>query len=291
MPKRTDEHVVADIALNRVMTVFSDCGWACEVVHQDYGEDLLVQTNYQGVVDPFKIWIQVKGTRDLRRFHTTKYGYSLRVSLEHALKWARSQDLVVVVLWDVTANRGLWSIPQEDFDEWSWRNLRAKTIRLRFDEDSAFDIECAQRIAWKARIAHYDGLFLSAGSRDLHYARYGDDVSRRKSKHYSWVPLIAFDFLRLLLIIGNDQVDDTFMRSLRNETDAIRKKDTTLSNDDIRKMAITLAVLGRIHHLSHGCGVPIMFLESCCEVLEKFLDALAEPTSSITIGIVSNSSE
>jgi hypothetical protein len=161
MPKRTDQQVVSDMALSRVRNVFSDCGWASEVVHNDYGEDLLVQTSYYGLMDSFKIWVQVKGTNDLEQFQTKKYGYSIRVSLEHAFKWARSQDLVAVILWDVNTNRSLWGIPKDDLDEWSWRNFDSKSVRLRFRQGAPFDIAAAQKLCCEARIAHYNNRFLA----------------------------------------------------------------------------------------------------------------------------------
>jgi len=62
------------------MALVALCGFAAEVVHNDYGEDLFVQTKLSDVVDPHRMWIQVKGTEDISRFTTKKHGMQLKIS-------------------------------------------------------------------------------------------------------------------------------------------------------------------------------------------------------------------
>lgn len=96
MPRRPDSHIVADIALNRVMSTCADCGWAVEVVHKDYGDDLLVQPNYYGLQDQNRIWIQVKGTRNIGRMRGKASGYSISIPIDHAFN---GHGVLICQLW------------------------------------------------------------------------------------------------------------------------------------------------------------------------------------------------
>lgn len=282
MPYRPDSHVVADIALNRVVSIFSECGWACETIRKDYGEDLLVQTNYYGVMDHNKIWVQVKGTRNIDQMRTRKFGYSMDVSIEHALKWARSMDLAIVVLWDVERNFGLWSIPKDSLDEWDWRNQGSRKIKLFFSENSLFNVEQAQKIAWLARIDHYATLVSKARERDIAYLTSDDNDIEYRSGHKSWIPLIAYDFLKLLFIIGNESIDRKFIQSLRNAQVKIMNEDASTSKEDAKYMATIFAVLARAQSLSRGCPLPSSLLEACTEVAFAFVQAARNKKSGIT---------
>lgn len=283
MPRRPDSHVVADIALNRVMSICADCGWAVEVVHKDYGDDLLVQPHYYSLIDDNRIWIQVKGTRNIDRMRRKDFGYSIGVPVDQAFKWARSADLSVVVLWDVDKDFGLCCIPKNDMDEWNWRNLRSKTLRLNFNENSIFNKEQLQKIGWIARIDQYATLVTRARERDVTYLRWEDETEVAKSGHKSWVPLIAFDFLKLLFILGSESVDKAFVKSLRNAQAHILKKVTLEPGQDAEYMATIMAILGRVHHLSNGCGVHNVLLEACTDVAHAFVRATRDKKSRIVL--------
>jgi Domain of unknown function (DUF4365) len=230
MPRRPDSHVVADLALNRVANICSECGWACETVHKDYGDDLLVQTNHFGLVDYNKIWIQVKGTRDISKMLSQKSGYSISVSLDHAFKWARSMDLVVVVLWDVEKDFGLWTLPKDGLDEWNWRNQKSQKIKLLFNKNSLFDAKQAKMIAWLARIDHYAALVSKARDRDVAYL--SDDSIKSQGQHKSWTSLIAYDFLKLLFVLGNESVDSAFVESIKKMEGKLMDREVSSSQDD-----------------------------------------------------------
>lgn len=283
MLQRPDSHVVADIALNRVMSICADCGWACEVVHKDYGDDLLVQTSYYGILDHNRIWIQVKGTRHIDSFRTKTYGYSIKVKLDHVLKWARSGDLVLVVLWDVEKDFGLWSIPKDNLKEWDYRLRDANTLRLEFQETSLFDKEQANKIGWIARMDHYTGLIGKALERDVSHLLCEEDGTRGVVAHKRWSPFIALNFLKLLFILGSDTVDTSFMKSYRRVRSTIRSKDSSISRHDLKEMALVLALLWRIDYLTGGCAVSASLLEACTEVARAFIDAVSDKSSGITL--------
>jgi hypothetical protein len=82
--------VIADIAINHVEAVLLSKGWAVERIERDYGEDLLVQSTHAGIVDPFKILIQVKGSRAAPR-------RTIAFDMFHLWRWRNNSELVVLV--------------------------------------------------------------------------------------------------------------------------------------------------------------------------------------------------
>lgn len=265
MPRRPDSHVVADIALNRVKTICGDNGWACDVVHSDYGDDLLVQTSHEDLVDHFKIWIQVKGTRDINRLRKKSGGYSIQVSLEHALKWARSKDLVVVVLWDVERDLGYWTVPKACVDEWNLYTADSRTSSLHFSETAVFDAAQAGFICWLARIDHYATLVNNAivVDQERQIARSLD--VEFDSSHSSRVPLLGFDFLRVVGVTAQ-VLDETYLTYHRNAVANIRREEPDKSDEEINRMAATLALLGRVDDVAPGCGLPSPLMNVCVDV-------------------------
>ena len=253
------------------MKICNDCGWACEVVHKDYGDDLLVQTHYRGHVDHSKIWIQVKGTTSISRFQSKRYGYSIRVSLDHALKWARSADLVVVVLWEVGRDYGLWVLPKDCIDEWTWRFLDTGCGRLIFDDKSAFNKAQLNKIAWMARIFHYERLFYDATAGDVHHFRFETDEVLGKREHKSKTPLIAFDFLRLISVLNDSGLSLDFHADFKKAKAKIKKKMPDASVQQVAGMGVIAAILMRLYIVSGGCGMPTLLLDACSDLTERFL--------------------
>lgn len=312
MPKRPDSHVVEDLALNMVTNVCSQCGWASEVVHKDYGDDVLVQPSLNAEIDHNRIWIQIKGTRSINRFHSAKYGYSMRVSFDHALKWVRSADLTVVVLWDVERNFGLWSIPRYNVDTWDWLSLKSRKARLIFDKEARFCSEQLIKIGWRARIEHYFGL-ISRTVLDEKNADTGEGALLK-----SVVPLIVLDFLSLIGVVSGKilnkeytRIYDTELRDVernmhyrellsgdlirayetilfklkRDELDKYKKKLRDPSGELAEKyylpyLAAVLAVEEALRKVSGGCTAPIEMIRICGEVVFDLLHGF-DPTDHV----------
>jgi hypothetical protein len=269
MPKRTSNHIVADIAVAKVQDVLTSCGWTCEVVQKDYGEDLMVQTHYHGRVDPNKIWIQVKGTRDLQK-RSKSSSISITIPIDHVLKWLRSSETVIVVLWDIKRNAGLWTMPKNSLKEWDIIQSEHSSAKLVFDSSAAFDKDAAIKLAWMARLDHYNTLIAKALNDDLLFYR---DSSKKKEEikaYKSRVPLLAFDFLRLIGVITNEGIDIGFRRILQNAQKRLGREFPKKSDQDLRNMAGFLAVLISIQRVS-SCGVPESVHEACWNVVSTLM--------------------
>jgi hypothetical protein len=144
-------------------------GHAVDEVKEDYGEDLLVQTCLDDLMDPSRIWVQVKGTEK----DCVKKGQrlpSVQIKAEQVLRWSRSADLVVVVLWDVGNNCGWFAMPQGAFDYFELRENPGRKLTMRFSRDDPFDSLAVEKLAWAARIEH--------ANRSLRAARADWDDSR-----------------------------------------------------------------------------------------------------------------
>ena len=139
-----------------VAAVIADAGHAAERVVNDYGEDLLVQTSYAGRMDASRLWFQVKGTASVDRYRLKRGGFSISVDLDHELRWSRSADLVVIVLWDVAENVGWYALPeagQIDPRETLTLGQRTRSIRLEAETHSRQPLSIV--LAWGRGSTHY----------------------------------------------------------------------------------------------------------------------------------------
>lgn len=167
MPQRTREHVIADRATRAVEKLIADAGFAGEPVKSDYGEDILVQTSHGSVMDASRLWIQVKGSENLERFRRRTGDLSCPIPTPHLLRWVRSADPVVVVLWDVERGRGYFAhVPDimRVLDETPAPT--PKTQIVTFPQTQVFDIASVGRLAWDSRMQRSQGLLLEATARE-----------------------------------------------------------------------------------------------------------------------------
>lgn len=143
MPNRPTSHVVSDLAINQVEALFLSQGWAVERIQRDYGEDLLVQTAHIRLVDPFKILVQVKGSKAAPR-------KSFTIDSAHLWRWKNNSELVLLVLWNVVQGKGLYAIPER-----VQINPKTGEGRIDFSKASELTSETCALIEWQARIRHW----------------------------------------------------------------------------------------------------------------------------------------
>jgi hypothetical protein len=191
MPARPKSHVIRDQAVAAVIGVVARAGYAAEVVSQDYGEDLLVQTSHAGRMDASRLWLQVKGTAAVERHLTASGDLRMSITFDHALRWSRSADLVAVVLWDVKSSKGWFALPLDQVDPIEGFVSEQRTIRLWFEQTDQFSPEAVRQLAWDSRIQHFRQLMLSARNIDFEREERGEEKSKL-------VSILALDFLILL---------------------------------------------------------------------------------------------
>lgn len=202
MTSRPPEHVTGDSGELAVASIFTAAGSAVDFIHRDYGDDLLVQTTLDGKVDASRLWVQVKSRKTTERLLARTGERRLRVSTEHALKWLRSADLAVVILWDTSRDAGWWCAPTEQLHEFVLRLNKPKTVALRFAEDRAFDTDAARLLSWHGR-RHGIARALHAIDPDESVDFHFDDVGTMTVRPTYSVALIrALEDLRIITSDG-----------------------------------------------------------------------------------------
>jgi hypothetical protein len=277
MPLRPEKHVTGDIALNQVIDVCIRSGWACEVVHKDYGDDLLVQTSINENVDPFKIWIQVKGTKNIDRYRRKNGGYKYPLPYDHAFKLIRSKDLTIVVLWDVTRSIGYWNNPRVSIDQWEMYLGPDEIVKLRFSDDLVFDTDQAQLIGWRARIEHYAILVSHASISDFWVTELSDEASSNRNKFREQTILLAHDFLRIIGVLDDKYLDQTFLEYYENAMRNIENKGEFPDFEERRRLAAGLAMMGKLNDIAPGAGMPAMMIELMTQISAGFIVGLDDP--------------
>lgn len=207
--QRPKEHVTGLQALKAVSKVIRRAGYEPEEVANDYGEDLLVQTSRKDRLDASRLWFQVKGTGKIK--HHRKNGrLRFQVRFDHAMRWIRSPDLVVIVLWDTVERVGWYAIPSEQLDVFEVTNSGTKNVTLRFAEDDGFTEEAVDHLVWRSCLEHHRLLVLSAQNDER-------DLERAEGVKSQERTLTALDFTDILKITERDRDPDGLRYRVRRE--------------------------------------------------------------------------
>jgi len=209
VPERPKEHKIGERARSAVTDVLANAGHAIDEVSKDYGDDLLVQTDHKGHMDASRLWVQVKGTEDVTRYSTSKKSpkdrFSLQVSFDTAIRWIRTIDLAIVVLWDVERKTGWYAVPRRQIDVWKGTMSGQKHVTLHFGKtldteprppkQGEFTSGAAARLAWESRFEHFHMLMLDA----RHIAEWQESKpSAMEGQENRKLALVMDEFLRLL---------------------------------------------------------------------------------------------
>lgn len=256
MPKRTQSHVTADIAVARVVSIFTDLGWACQTVEHDYGEDVFVQSAVNESVDPFRLWVQVKGTQDVEALKNKEGRFVWRVSHDHVLRWIRSLETIIVVLWDIKSDRGYWVEPREEFTEWECYLPDRKQASLFFSESKTFDRSTANKLIWEARIAHYSLLISNAKTTEARILKAREKDPGAYPDFRSSVHTLTLDLLRILDFFGEDGVKSDIRKKIEGSAQRLVKDDPALSIQKARLSSLLLAILVYADRKCSGLGLP-----------------------------------
>jgi Domain of unknown function (DUF4365) len=266
VPKRTREHVVADRAIAAVVSVIAKAGHAAEAVTNDYGEDLLVQTSHKDRMDSSRLWFQVKGTENISRHRLKSGEMSFSVSFDHAARWARSADLVVVVLWDVERGEGWYALPRRQIDAWQDMTSGSHTATLRFSEDAVLSTEAVNLLAWESRIDHYRMLIL--------HARAIEEETQDQSRSLLRI-VIALDFMEMLEVVEREGEDGVRFR-VREEVisrflGACFQLRGECEPDEVVDLAAVWTILSQAYEVSAELGLPGLLAEDMADALVGLL--------------------
>jgi hypothetical protein len=271
MPERPIQHVTADQAVAAVRKIWAEQGAAVEEIRRDYGEDLLVQTRLHGRMNGVRIWLQTKGTnRDLRDSRRKLPSVSVRTDL--AIKWMRSTDLVVVVLWDVNNSVGWFALPQSQLSYIKLLDSKRKRTNIAFDRRAAFDVSAAHTLAWSARIELSRRQLESA----LTNLPTPEEWDNSKGIPYGAeeAGAILFEIMRDVEIIDSEgRLHPTFRQTLMEYARELPAGQLD-PHEEFSRLAVQ-SILTAFHDNAAGCLVPeILLVEIADQVVDRFLESL-----------------
>lgn len=222
MPHRPVQHQISDRAVSKVREVWTSTGAAVEEIRQDYGEDLLVQTCLDGKMDSTRIWVQVKGVAKAPKMRANGKT-QVRVRADLALRWSRTADILVLVLWDIANDVGWYAIPTRTELHGELAGLGHAMIALPIDSADRFNSESAQVIAWEARMEHLAGFVRNfRGMQEEDY----DDNDPDKGL---WATVAITEAI-VEMMVNLNMVDLTLHRDLRAATINPDFKNSVLDN-------------------------------------------------------------
>jgi len=262
--RRPTEHVIGDREVAAVMSICYECGWTCDVIRSDYGEDLVAQTSLGSALDPFRILIQVKSTQRIR----SAAPVTCRVSHRHALRWCRSREPVVAVLWELAGKRGWYSLPGEEFDQQALWLSDARSVRIVFDRAKEISRASFDVLAWHLRLSYYKDRVLKAQHHQMEYWRAGNDGDRAPEAYRTALPTAVFELLRLVGIVTSEGLSAEAHRLFRKARRLIESKELSLPHDQrsspdaIDGMAATLCLIGSIQRAGAE-SVPTLLADVC----------------------------
>jgi hypothetical protein len=119
-PKRTRAHYIADLSINYVERFILLCGHTAEATRHDYGCDLVMSTYDYGQARSFaageiengQVYLQVKAT-DRVTVSADGERISTVVRTGHLKSWIEEPMPVILVLYDVAAEKAYWLYLQQ----------------------------------------------------------------------------------------------------------------------------------------------------------------------------------
>jgi hypothetical protein len=272
MPYRPIQHQIAAQAVASVSEVWARAGAAVEEVRQDYGEDLLVQTCLNGKMDAARLWVQVKGVQAAPEMKRRDGKAAIRVRADLALRWARTADVLLLILWDVQNDIGWYSIP--DFSQLHSKLASKDREHISFEITSAdiFDLRAAELISWHARLEHLSGFIRN-------WRRWQEEVEVIEKHHSTWVDEAVNEAiidmmadLNMLDIVGKERT--VFVNAAFQDLLCAGIKASEISNDpdssevnDFLGQIIIQALLKQIQYATGGLPSTTALLEEMTRVV------------------------
>lgn len=140
--------------------------WSLQSSAEDLGEDLLVQIYAEGRSTGLSFYVQLKSTTDMDALVSKKNGKFIeyRVATKDLLHWENSLPPVVLTIWDVQKNRGLWQdIPSAlkalDGADPKWRTRQTAAVQI----PRTHRTDAKGRDTLRVAVAHLAMPMLSAG--------------------------------------------------------------------------------------------------------------------------------
>lgn len=274
-----ESHQTDKKAINQVSSIFIENNHSIDIIASDYGEDLLVQPSFDETVEHFKVFIQVKGTANIEGYRQKKSKEIVRsIDFAHMLKWLRSKELCVLVLWDTVKKEGLFYLPKAELNEWDFYTQRNANIRVAFNEANILTEKTVPQLIWRARYEHYAILISHAKARQFYYVSEEDKIHAN-----SMFLSVCIDFFLQVKILIKEtlpeesqvkekdvqragyylKICDEFERKVFNACNNLQADLPDEDRETITEMAVGLSLVITLEERTGTFGVPSELLEPC----------------------------
>ncbi|ODZ32689.1 hypothetical protein BBN02_20485 [Vibrio parahaemolyticus] len=267
---RNESSIIGDIAENDIKALCARLGWAVEKVQNDYGEDLLIQTKEYERMDPFKIWIQVKGTTDFETKRTKNGNISQSVAKGNMWKWLRSRELCVLIVWDINETKGVYSIIKDDVDPFDIYKTDCDSMTVSIDGNAHVSLDALNKICWQARLEYYESV--------IAMSRVECEVSggqQESSSPLSRKFLLVSEYLHSVGVIahfGSEKhilLTDTCQAYFSNGLINWQREHPDDSEYDSRGSVVALMIINRVREVTE-LNISQSLLMDCMEFFEHF---------------------
>ncbi len=263
MTKLTASRLLADRGVIAVSKIFNEAGATAEVISNDFGEDLVIQSQLRDEADHFTILIQVKSKHLKRKVNGR---FSVSVDVAHLYRWASHMQSVLICLFDDESGNVYARDPKFLFSLWSLLATNKRSLSVEFGEGDLLDTAAARRRIWNSRIRYYETMI---GWYEMAIeAMAAVKNSKRRIKHFaSERNLVVFRFLQSLGAIEGDTISGVMRTYVTNasinfQTDNSRKR-MKLTRAD----ALALSLVAFAQDMTGG-GLPALLINLGAHVLE-----------------------
>lgn len=271
MALRPKQHKIGDSGELALRSKVAAMGFATSDIDPDYGEDFFIFGEDDGVIEPFKIYVQVKTSEkdNLYKSDWTVYEDVLTVR-----NWVLGNDLTILVRFNKADGIFKYSIPEDEVTYWDLPLDRSKNVSLNCSKVLNDDTIC--QLVWKARIRHYERIVKITQPNDFETTSWEDIPQFR---------LFCLEFLTRLGIMHekehhlNDYVSSVLLPvalRLIEECELECSEDMSTLDKGIYG-ACMLIILDVLEEKSgHRIGMPKFFLDCCTCLMVQLVHSRIE---------------
>jgi hypothetical protein len=258
MALRTKQHKIGSSGELALRSKIEELGFATSSIDPDYGEDFFVFGEDNGVIEPFKIYVQAKTSEkdDLNKSDWTIYEDALTVR-----NWVLGNDSTVLVRYNKKDGIFKYCIPEDQVTYWDLPLDRSKEVALHCSD--TLDDDAILRLMWHARIRHYERIVKITQPNNFEDFFWKDIPQFR---------LFCLEFLTRLGLMDENEPhlsDYAYTAQLPLKLKLIEECEFA-SSDDMTILekgtysACMLLILNALREKSgHDIGLPAFFLDCC----------------------------
>lgn len=263
MAFRPKQHKIGSSGELALRSKIGDLGFATSSIDPDYGEDFFIFGEDNGVIEPFKIYVQAK-TSEKDDHH--KSDWTIYEDVLTVRNWVLGSDFTVLIRFNKKDQIYKYCIPEDEVTYWDLPLDSSKNVALHCSQ--ILDDNAIYRLMWRARIRHYERIVKITQPNDFEDTSWNDipqfklfclefltriGMMDEKEPHISDYAYSAQLTLKLKLMTDSEH-------ELESSEDMTILQKSTYS-------ACMLLILEALREKSgHDVGMPTFFLD-CCSCL------------------------